>query len=228
MRRSRVGHKVHPVGFRLGITKDWNAKWYAENNYARLLQQDFKIRRAIEPKARQCGIAHVEIERPGNEIAVTVYSARPGILIGRRGENVEALRTQLERVSSEKVRLTIKEVDRPELSSALVAQNIAERIEARVPFRRVMKQAAFRTQQAGAKGIKVKCSGRLGGGEIARSETLHQGQMPLHTIKGDIDYGFHEARTIMGRVGVKVWIYKGDILPEVRKESATTKASQAS
>lgn len=223
-----MGHKVHPAGFRLGITKDWTAKWYAEKDYSRLLYQDFKVRQAIEPSARQCGIAHVEIERPGNEIAVTVYSARPGILIGRGGQNVEQLRSKLEQVSGEKVRLTIKEVDRPELSSRLVAQNIAERMEARVPFRRVMKQAAFRTQQAGAKGIKIKCSGRLGGAEIARSETLHQGQMPLHTIRGDIDYGFDESRTIMGRVGVKVWIYKGDILPEVRRESATAEASEAS
>jgi small subunit ribosomal protein S3 len=223
-----LGHKVHPFGFRLGITKEWQAKWYAEKDYGRFLQQDLKLRRVIEQKSREYGIAQVEIERPGNEVSVTIYSARPGILIGRGGQNVEALRAELEKSSAEKIRLTIREIERPELVARLVAQSIAERIEARVPFRRVMKQAAFRTLQAGAKGIKMKCSGRLGGAEIARSETRHEGQMPLHTLRADIDYGFTEARTLMGRIGVKVWIYKGDILPEVRSESVTTETSEVS
>lgn len=223
-----MGHKVHPFGFRLGITKGWQAKWYAEKNYGRFLQQDLKLRRVIEQKSREYGIAQVEIERPGNEVSVTIYSARPGVLIGRGGQNVEALRTELEKSSAEKIRLTIREIERPELVACLVAQSIAERIEARVPFRRVMKQAAFRTLQAGAKGIKMKCSGRLGGAEIARSETRHEGQMPLHTLRADIDYGFTEARTLMGRIGVKVWIYKGDILPEVRSKSVTTETSEVS
>lgn len=223
-----MGHKVHPFGFRLGITKGWQAKWYAEKNYGRFLQQDLKLRRVIEQKSREYGIAQVEIERPGNEVSVTIYSARPGVLIGRGGQNVEALRAELEKSSAEKIRLTIREIERPELVACLVAQSIAERIEARVPFRRVMKQAAFRTLQAGAKGIKMKCSGRLGGAEIARSETRHEGQMPLHTLRADIDYGFTEARTLMGRIGVKVWIYKGDILPEVRSESVTTETSEVS
>lgn len=223
-----MGHKVHPFGFRLGITKGWQAKWYAEKNYGRFLQQDLKLRRVIEQKSREYGIAQVEIERPGNEVSVTIYSARPGVLIGRGGQNVEALRAELEKSSAEKIRLTIREIERPELVACLVAQSIAERIEARVPFRRVMKQAAFRTLQAGAKGIKMKCSGRLGGAEIARSETRHEGQMPLHTLRADIDYGFTEAHTLMGRIGVKVWIYKGDILPEVRSESVTTETSEVS
>jgi len=223
-----LGHKVHPFGFRLGITKGWQAKWYAEKDYGRFLQQDLKLRRVIEQKSREYGIAQVEIERPGNEVSVTIYSARPGVLIGRGGQNVEALRAELEKSSKEKIRLTIREIERPELVACLVAQSIAERIEARVPFRRVMKQAAFRTLQAGAKGIKMKCSGRLGGAEIARSETRHEGQMPLHTLRADIDYGFTEARTLMGRIGVKVWIYKGDILPEVRSESVTTETSEVS
>lgn len=223
-----MGQKVHPFGFRLGIIKEWQARWYAEKDYARLLQQDLKLRRAIERKSRECGIARVEIERPGSEVCLTIHSARPGILIGRGGQSVEALRSELERISGEKIRLTIREVEQPELVACLIAQNAAERIEARVPFRRVMKQAAFRTSQAGAKGIKIKCSGRLGGVEIARSVTLHQGQMPLHTLRADIDYGFTEAHTVMGRIGVKVWIYKGDILPEVRRESVTTEASKAS
>jgi len=223
-----LGHKVHPFGFRLGITKGWQAKWYAEKDYGRFLQQDLKLRRVIEQKSREYGIAQVEIERPGNEVSVTIYSARPGVLIGRGGQNVEALRAELEKSSAEKIRLTIREIERPELVACLVAQSIAERIEARVPFRRVMKQAAFRTLQAGAKGIKMKCSGRLGGAEIARSETRHEGQMPLHTLRADIDYGFTEAHTLMGRIGVKVWIYKGDILPEVRSESVTTETSEVS
>jgi len=223
-----LGHKVHPFGFRLGITKGWQAKWYAEKGYGRFLQQDLKLRRVIEQKSREYGIAQVEIERPGNEVSVTIYSARPGVLIGRGGQNVEALRAELEKSSKEKIRLTIREIERPELVACLVAQSIAERIEARVPFRRVMKQAAFRTLQAGAKGIKMKCSGRLGGAEIARSETRHEGQMPLHTLRADIDYGFTEAHTLMGRIGVKVWIYKGDILPEVRSKSVTTETSEVS
>jgi len=223
-----LGHKVHPFGFRLGINKEWLAKWYAEKDYGRFLQLDLKLRRVIEQKSREYGIAQVEIERPGNEVSVTIYSARPGVLIGRGGQNVEALRAELEKASKEKIRLTIREIERPELVACLVAQSIAERIETRVPFRRVMKQAAFRTLQAGAKGIKMKCSGRLGGAEIARSETRHEGQMPLHTLRADIDYALVEAHTLMGRIGVKVWIYKGDILPEVRSKSVTTETSEVS
>ena len=223
-----MGHKVHPFGFRLGINKEWLAKWYAEKDYGRFLQLDLKLRRVIEQKSREYGIAQVEIERPGNEVSVTIYSARPGVLIGRGGQNVEALRAELEKASKEKIRLTIREIERPELVACLVAQSIAERIETRVPFRRVMKQAAFRTLQAGAKGIKMKCSGRLGGAEIARSETRHEGQMPLHTLRADIDYALVEAHTLMGRIGVKVWIYKGDILPEVRSKSVTTETSEVS
>jgi len=223
-----LGHKVHPFGFRLGITKEWQAKWYAEKDYGRFLQQDLKLRRVIEQKSREYGIAQVEIERPGNEVSVTIYSARPGVLIGRGGQNVEALRAELEKSSAEKIRLTIREIERPELVACLVAQSIAERIETRVPFRRVMKQAALRTLQAGAKGIGIKCSGRLGGAEIARSETRHEGQMPLHTLRADIDYALVEAHTLMGRIGVKVWIYKGDIFPEMRSEGVTTETSEVS
>ncbi|MCK4394359.1 30S ribosomal protein S3, partial [Candidatus Bipolaricaulota bacterium] len=209
-------------------TKWWQAKWYAEKDYARLLCQDLALRRVIERKSRECSISRVEIERTGAEVSVTVYSARPGILIGRGGQKVEALRAELEKVSKEKVRLTVREVERPELVACLVAQNMADRIEGRVPFRRVMKQAAFRTRQAGAKGIKIKCAGRLGGREIARSEMLHEGQMPLHTLRANIDYGFVEARTVMGRIGIKVWVYLGDVFPEVSRGSATTEASKVS
>ncbi|MBN1855374.1 MAG: 30S ribosomal protein S3 [Dehalococcoidia bacterium] len=223
-----MGQKVHPVGFRLGVTKTWSAKWYAGKGYAGLLQQDLKLRKIVERRARECGIARVEIERPGSEMFVTVYSARPGILIGRGGQNVEALRTELERVAKERVRLTIKEVDQAELVAVLVAFNVAERLESRVPYRRVMKQAVFRCLQAGAQGVKITVGGRLGGAEIARTQTVHEGRMPLHTLRADIDYGFTEARTMMGRIGVKVWIFRGEILPEVRRRSATTEASEVS
>ncbi len=223
-----MGHKVHPCGFRLGISQDWQAKWYAEKDYARFLLDDLKLRRAVEQKSPGGGIARIEIERPGDEVCITLYSARPGILIGRGGQNVEALRSELEKISREKIRLTIKEVGRPELEACLVSRNLAERLENRIPFRRAMKQAAFRTSQAGAKGIKITCGGRLGGLEIARSETLRQGRMPLHKLYADISYGFTEARTVMGHIGVKVWIYKGDILPEVKEKSVTAETSEVS
>lgn len=223
-----MGQKVHPVGFRLGVTKEWSAKWYADKGYADTLQQDFKLRKVLQKRARECGIARVDIERTGSEIYVTVFSARPGILIGRGGSNVEALRQELEKLAGERVRLTIREVDQPEMVAALVAFNIAERLESRVPYRRVMKQASFRTLQAGAQGIKIRVAGRLGGAEIARSQTVHEGRMPLHTLRADIDYGVAEAHTIMGRIGIKVWVYRGDILPEARRRSATTETSEVS
>ena len=223
-----MGQKVHPIGFRLGISKDWQAKWYVGKGYARMLHQDLELRKVLERRAREWGVARVEIERTGAEIFVTAYSARPGILIGRGGQNVEALRQELERIAKERVRLTIREVDQPELSAMLVAFNIAERLEARVPYRRVMKQASFRTLQAGAQGIKIRVSGRLGGAEIARTQGVHEGRMPLHTLRADVDYGFTEAHTIMGRIGIKVWVYRGDILPEARRRSATTETSEVS
>jgi len=223
-----LGQKVHPVGFRLGVTKEWSAKWYASKGYAETLQQDLKLRKILQKRARECGIARVDIERTGSEIYVTVFSARPGILIGRGGQNVEALRQELEGIAKERVRLTIREVDQPEMVAALVAFNIAERLESRVPYRRVMKQASFRTLQAGAQGIKIRVAGRLGGAEIARSQTVHEGRMPLHTLRADIDYGTAEAHTIMGRIGIKVWVYRGDILPEARRRSATTETSEVS
>jgi small subunit ribosomal protein S3 len=222
-----LGQKVHPRGFRLGISQEWQAKWYTEKNYTQFLLGDLKLRRAIEQKCSGGAIARVEIERPGDEVYLTLYSARPGILIGRGGQNVEILRSELEEITREKIRLTIREADRPELEATLVAKSIADRIEDRIPFRRAMKQAAFRTMQARAKGIKITCGGRLHGAEIARSATIHQGQMPLHTLRADIDYGFAEAHTVMGHIGVKVWIYKGDILPERERESVTAEASEA-
>jgi len=223
-----LGQKVHPCGFRLGVNQNWRARWYTEKNYTRFLLDDLKLRRVVEQKCLGGAIARVEIERPGDEVYLTLYSARPGILIGRGGQNVEALKSDLEKVSGDKIRLTIREVEYPELEAPLVALSIAGRLEERIPFRRAMKQAAFRTLQAGAKGIKIRCGGRLGGLEIARTETLHQGQMPLHKLRANIDYGFAEAHTLMGRIGVKVWIYKGDIIPEMKEKSATAETSEVS
>jgi small subunit ribosomal protein S3 len=221
-----LGHKVHPCGFRLGVNQDWRAKWYAEKNYALFLLDDLKLRRVVEERCFGAAVAQVEIERPGDEVHLIVYSARPGILIGRGGQNVEALKSDLEEVSGDKIRLTIREVEHPELAASLVAQSIAGRLEERIPFRRAMRQAAFRTMQTGAKGIKIMCKGRLGGLEIARTETLRQGQMPLHKLRANIDYGFAEAHTVMGRIGVKVWIYKGDIIPTKKEKSATAETSE--
>lgn len=221
-----MGQKVHPCGFRLGVNQDWRARWYAEKNYTQFLLDDLKLRRVVEQQCSGGAVARVEIERPGDEVHLTLYSARPGILIGRGGQNVEILKSNLEKVSGDKIRLTIREVDHPELEAPLVARSIAERLEERIPFRRAMRQASFRTLQAGAKGIKINCGGRLGGLEIARSETVRQGQMPLHKLRANIDYGFSEAHTLMGRIGVKVWIYRGDFAPEKKEKSATTETGE--
>ena len=221
-----MGQKVHPYGFRLGVNQDWRTRWYAEKNYAKFLLDDLKLRRVVAEKSAGGAVARVDIERPGDEVHLTLYSARPGILIGRGGQNVELLKSDLEEVTGDKIRLTIREVEHPELEAPLVARSIAERLEERIPFRRAMRQAAFRTLQAGAKGIKIRCGGRLGGLEIARNETLRQGQMPLHKLRANIDYGFTEAHTVMGRIGVKVWIYKGDIIPEMKEKSATAEKSE--
>jgi small subunit ribosomal protein S3 len=221
-----LGQKVHPYGFRLGVNQDWRTRWYAEKNYAKFLLDDLKLRRVVAEKSAGGAVARVDIERPGDEVHLTLYSARPGILIGRGGQNVELLKSDLEELTGDKIRLTIREVEHPELEAPLVARSIAERLEERIPFRRAMRQAAFRTLQAGAKGIKIRCGGRLGGLEIARNETLRQGQMPLHKLRANIDYGFTEAHTVMGRIGVKVWIYKGDIIPEMKEKSATAEKSE--
>ncbi len=223
-----MGHKVHPYGFRIGITRDWLAKWYDKKHFTEFLQEDLKLRQVIRTSCRDGGIASVEIDRQGNEIVLTLYSSRPGVVIGRGGQRAEVLRAELEKACGKRVRLSVKEVEQPELEANLVAQNVAEQIMRRVAFRRAMKQTAFRTMQAGAKGVKISCAGRLGGNEIARRETTRQGRLPLHTVSADISYGLAEAHTTMGNIGVKVWIYRGDILPEVRRESVTTEESEIS
>ena len=212
-----MGQKVHPVGFRLGISKDWQAKWYADKHYTQLLQEDIKIRKAIESNYAADDISRVEIERAANQVTVTIYTARPGIVIGRGGQRVDEMRLILERVSRERVRLNILEIARPEQDAYLVARSIVQQILRRISHRRAMKQAISRAMDGGAQGIKVKCSGRLTGSEYSRKETLYRGRVPLHTLRADIDFAIAVAHTALGCTGVKVWIYKGDIIPEREK-----------
>lgn len=207
-----MGHKVHPIGFRLGIHRDWLSRWYDERHYTELLQEDLRVRKAIQGNYPEAGVSKVEIERQANQVLVTIHTARPGIVIGRAGQRVDEMRQKLEKLTGKRLRLNIQEIRQPELDSYLVAKSVAEQMERRVAFRRAMRQAISRTMQGGAKGVKIICSGRLGGAEIARRETAKDGRVPLQTIRADIDFGFAEARTTLGRIGVKVWIYRGDIL----------------
>ena len=208
-----MGHKVHPTGFRLGVIRDWQAKWYADKHYQEYLQEDLQLRKAVQSTYPEAGVSLVEIDRQANNVSLTIYTARPGILIGRGGQRVDEMRLQLEKLVGKRVQLNIREVQQPELDAHLVAKSVAEQIERRIAYRRTMKQALQRSIQAGAKGMRISVAGRLDGAEIARRVTMHEGQVPLHTLRADIDYGLIEARTTMGRIGVKVWIYKGDILP---------------
>jgi len=215
-----MGQKTHPYGFRLGITKDWKSHWYAERSeYSSLLHEDWAIRNYIKKNYYQAGISQIEIERKAvNRVDVTIYTARPGMLIGRGGSEIENIRKNLIKLTNKSVFVNVQEVKNPELDAQLVAENIATQIEKRINYKRAMKQAINRALRAGAKGIKVMCSGRLNGAEIARSEWFREGRIPLQTLTADIDYGFAEAYTISGVIGVKVWIYKGDI-PELHKET---------
>ena len=222
-----MGRKVHPLGFRLGIIRDWQGKWYADKNFTQNLQDDLKLRNSIMTKYAEAAIAKVEVDRIANEVAVTIHTARPGIVIGRGGQRVDEMRQFLEKLIGKKVRLNIQEIRQAELDAYLVARSIAEQLERRIAYRRAMKQSMFRTMQAGAKGIRILCSGRLAGAEIARRQLMHQGRVPLHTIRADIDYGFTEAHTTMGRLGIKVWIYKGDVLPEAKEEKAAAASAPA-
>ncbi len=217
-----MGQKVHPVGFRLGISKDWQAKWYADRNYTELLQEDLKIRKAIALNYSADDVARVEIERAATQVTVTVYTARPGIVIGRGGQRVDEMRVILEKVAGKRVRLNIMEVARPEQDAFLVARSIAQQIQRRISHRRAMKQAISRAMESGAQGIKVTCSGRLTGSEYSRRETLFKGRVPLHTLRADIDYGLAVSHTTLGCTGVKVWIYKGDIIPESERRRKET------
>ncbi|HHU52139.1 MAG TPA: 30S ribosomal protein S3 [Firmicutes bacterium] len=215
-----MGQKVNPIGLRVGIIRDWEGRWFAEKDYATLLHEDLKIRRFIKEKLYGAGIAKTEIERAANRIKVTIHTARPGMVIGRAGTEVDNLRKELEKISAKQVSLNIAEVKVPELNAQLVAENIAFQLERRTSFRRAMKQAINRSMRLGAQGIKISCSGRLMGAEIARTEGYSEGKVPLHTLRADIDYGFAEANTTYGKIGVKVWIYKGEVLPAKKEAKA--------
>jgi small subunit ribosomal protein S3 len=209
-----LGRKVHPIGFRLGFIKDWQSKWFAEKNYTEQLHQDLALRDQIMKELGNAGVSRVEIERSANRIEVTIFTAKPGIVIGKRGTNVDALKSRLEQQTGKKVKLNIQEIHQPELDAQLVAESIAEQITKRVSYKRAMKQAAQRAMRLGAQGVKIKCSGRLGGAEMSRSVWELEGRVPLHTLRADIEYAQVHAHTTYGRIGVKVWIYKGEVFPE--------------
>ncbi len=209
-----MGRKVHPYGFRVGVTKHWQARWFSERDYSVLVHEDLRMRRIVLDSLPDAGISEITIDRNANQLTLTVQTAKPGIVIGRGGANVEQLRNALERATDRRVRLNIEEIRVPEMDAFLVARSVADQLERRVAFRRAMKQSLQRTMSRGALGCKIKIGGRLGGAEMSRSEYEMQGRVPLHTLRADIDYGLAEARTTFGVIGVKCWIYKGDITPE--------------
>ena len=211
-----MGQKVSPKGLRIGIIRDWESKWYAEKEYADYLLEDLKIREYIEERLKDAAVSTIEIERAANRINITIHTAKPGMVIGKGGTEVEALRKALNKLTGKRVHLNIAEIKQPDLDAKLVAENIARQLETRISFRRAMKQAIQRTMRAGAKGIKTMVSGRLAGADIARSEGYNEGTVPLHTLRADIDYGTAEADTTYGKIGVKVWIYRGEVLPQKR------------
>src|SRR5579871_6085939 len=220
-----MGQKVNPYGFRLGVTTDWKSRWFNDRNYDEYLIEDWKIRDYLMSQLERAAVSRIEIERTRDRLRIDVHTARPGIVIGRRGAEADRLRTKLaEMTKNPKVQLNIQEIKQPELDAALMAQGIADQLAGRVSFRRAMKRTVQTVQKAGALGIRVQCAGRLGGAEMSRREFYREGRVPLHTLRADIDYGFREARTTYGRIGVKVWIYKGDILPY--KISAEEKISR--
>ena len=215
-----MGQKVHPKGLRIGIIRDWESRWYAKKNYTELLHEDIKIRQYLKKKLAVAGVPTVEIERAANRIKISIHAAKPGIIIGRGGAEVENLRRELEQMTGKQVSVNIVEIKKPELNAQLVAENVAAQLVRRVSFRRAMKQAVARTMRMGAEGIKIACSGRLAGAEIARTEWYVEGKVPLHTLRADIDYGFAEANTTYGKIGIKVWIYRGEVLPQAKDKKA--------
>ncbi len=215
-----MGQKVNPHGLRIGIIKDWDTKWYAsDKDFSDLLVEDVKIREYIKKKLYSSGVSRIEIERAANKVKINVNTAKPGIVIGKGGTGIEELRKEIEKMTGKSVLINITEIKTPDMDAQLVAENIAAQLEKRISFRRAMKQAMSRTMKLGAKGIKTSVAGRLGGAEIARTEHYHEGTIPLQTLRADIDYGFAEANTTYGKIGVKVWIYKGEVLPAVKKKA---------
>jgi small subunit ribosomal protein S3 len=225
-----VGQKVNPHGFRLGITTEWKSRWYADKEYKDYVKEDVAIRRMMSKGMERAGISRVDIERTRERVRVDIHTARPGIVIGRRGAEADRIRGDLEKLTGKQVQLNILEVKNPETDAQLVAQGVAEQLSSRVSFRRAMRKGMQTAMKAGAKGIRVQCAGRLGGAEMSRSEFYREGRVPLHTLRANIDYGFYEARTTFGRIGVKVWIYKGDVVQsraEREAAEATLRAAQA-
>lgn len=221
-----MGHKVHPTGIRLGITKDWTSKWYADSkNFPEFLHMDLKVREFLQKKLAQASISRVQIERPARNARITIHTARPGLVIGKKGEDIEKLRQEVSAMMKVPVHINIEEVRKPELDATLVAQSIAQQLERRIMFRRAMKRAVQNAMRLGALGVKINVGGRLNGAEIARSEWVREGRVPLHTLRADIDYGVAEANTTYGVIGVKVWIFKGEVFD--RSESAGVAAEKA-
>ena len=219
LKEDRVGQKVHPYGFRLGYNKTWKSRWFAKKDYSTLLHEDLEIKKELKEQLRSAGVSSIEVERPGNKLRITIQTARPGIIIGRKGAEIDRLRQDLQkRTGREVLPINIQEVHRPELNAQLVAEAICLQLEKRVAFRRAMRKAVDSALRFGCKGIKVRCSGRLNGAEIARTEWYLQGRLPLHTLRADIDYGLAEAKTTYGVIGVKCWIYNGEILQEKKRQ----------
>lgn len=222
-----MGQKVHPIGLRIGIIRDWESKWYAgKREFAELLHEDLMIRKYIKERFNAAGVSRIEIERAANRVRVTIHTARPGMVIGRGGTEVESVRKALEEKTGKQIQVNIVEIKVPELDAQLVAENIASQLERRVSFRRAMRQAQQRAMRLGAEGIKISVAGRLGGAEIARTEWNPEGKIPLHTLRADIDYGFAEAATTYGQIGVKVWIYKGEVLPSRSQSSESAEGGR--
>lgn len=208
-----MGQKVNPIGLRLGITRTWESKWYAEGEYSKLLHEDFKLRNFLKKRLYHAGISKIEIERAANKAKINIHTARPGLIIGKKGSEVEIIKKELAKLTDKEVFLNIMEVRKPEMDAQLVAENVALQLERRIAFRRAMKKSVTSALKFGAKGIRITCAGRLGGAEMSRTEWYREGRVPLHTLRADIDYGFAEAKTTYGIIGVKVLIYKGDVLP---------------
>mgnify|MGYP004616443299 FL=1 len=222
-----MGQKVNPHGLRVGVIKGWDSKWYAGKDYEKFLLEDIKIREFIKEKLFLSGISKVEIERASNKARISIHTAKPGMVIGRQGSNIELLKSDLKKMTESAIEINIVEVKTPDMDATLVAENIAAQLERRIAFRRAMKQCVGRTMRMGAKGIKITCGGRLGGAEIARSESYREGSIPLHTLRAEIDYGTAEAHTTYGRIGIKVWIYKGEVLPESKEAAKVAPAKEA-
>ena len=213
-----MGQKVHPIGFRLGYTKTWRSRWYAEKDYASLLHEDLALKKDLKKRFAHAGVSRVEIERAANKLKITIHTSRPGIIIGRKGQEVDKLKQEVQKRTGKEVFINIQEILKPELDAQLVSESVALQLEKRIAFRRAMRKAVDAALRFGARGIKIRVSGRLNGAEIARSEWYLHGQLPLHTLRADIDYGFTEARTTYGVIGVKCWVYKGEILPTKKRE----------